>query len=419
MALRIKMNEGVNSRLQSARKRERVSAAVAACIFVACFGFILALTQVFIMEPAVPSFVVYQPQEESEPAFQRKADISSKSQPSSPSVSVIVSSEVSTDVNVDFDMSDALISTSSDMMGGIGGDGLGDGLGGGGTAGRMGTQTKLKSGFVGRFWDLKKTPAGADSKLKDATGNEKVLSLESQFYNGGWNASVFSPYCEAKTKLYTSCFYMPNCLDNEATHAYDPNGKMGLKASRWVALYRAKVRAPKSGKFRFFGAGDSVLAVRFDGVNVLACGFHNLKNAAWNGFHIVSNPDCLKDRTVVAYESCQFWNDQFGGFVAGEPFTVQEGQWYEMQVLVSEIGGGNFGFCLLIDDMSEDGKKTNKKGEPLYQLFRTSFVEPNAKETYEEIFYKPGDEGEKVDPPYDPDSMIWEAKPLEIGSRGK
>lgn len=411
------MNNGVTSRLQTARKRERVSAALAAVLLIAGFGIILALTQVFILAPADPSFIVYQPQEESETVIQRKADISSKSQPSSPTVSVIVSSEVSSEVNVDFEMSDAFFST-SDLLGGVGGDGLGDGLGGGGT-GKMGTQNRLKSGFVGRFWDLKKTPGGADSKLKDSTGNKQVLSLESQFYNGGWNASVFSPYCEAKTKLYTSCFYMPNCLDNEATHAFDPQGKMGLKASRWVALYRAKVRAPKSGQFRFLGAGDSVLAVRFDGKNVLACGYHNLNNAEWNGFHILQHPECLENRTVIPYESCQFWNDQFGGFAAGEPFTVKEGQWYEMQVLVSEIGGGNFGFCLLIDDMSEEGKKANKKGEPLFQLFRTSFIEPTAKETYEGIRFKPGDDSEKVDPPYDPDSMIWEAKPLEIGSRGK
>lgn len=213
---------------------------------------------------------------------------------------------------------------------------------------------------MGRFWDLKKTPAGADSKLKDATGNEKVLQLESQFFNGGWNTSVFTPYCEAKTKLYTSCFYMPNCLDNEATHAFDEKGTMKLKASRWVALYRARVKAPKSGKFRFVGAGDSVLAVRFDGRNVLSVGFHDLKSAAWNGLHILSNPDCLKNRDVYDYASCQFWNDQFGGFAAGEPFTVHVGQWYEMQVLISEIGGGNFGFCLLIDDMSEENKRQRR-----------------------------------------------------------
>lgn len=411
------MNDGVTSRLQTARKRERLSAALTAVLLIAGFGIILALTQVFILEPAVPSFIVYQPQEENETVIQRKADISSKNQPSSPTVSVIVSSEVSSEVNVDFEMSDAFFST-SDLLGGVGGDGLGDGLGGGGT-GKMGTQTRLKSGFVGRFWDLKKTPGGADSKLKDSSGSAQVLALESQFYNGGWNASVFSPYCEAKTKLYTSCFYMPNCMDHEATHSFDPQGKMGLKASRWVALYRAKVKAPKSGQFRFLGAGDSVLAVRFNGKNVLACGYHNLNNAEWNGYHIIQHPECLENRTVVAYESCQFWNEQFGGFAAGEPFTVKEGQWYEMQVLVSEIGGGNFGFCLLIDDMSEEGKKANKKGEPLFQLFRTSFIEPNAKETYEGIRFRPANDSEKVDPPYDPDSMIWEARPLDIGSRGK
>jgi len=418
MALRIKMNEGAMARMLAARKRERVGAAIAAGVLIVVFAVVMAITQVLIKTPEEPSFIVYQPEEDEQSDMRPVKDISSKNQPPAPAVNIIVTQDVSTNMNLDVDMPESLFSSSTDLLGGVGGNGLGDGFGEGSSR-PMGTQTKLKSAFVGRFWDLKKTPAGANSKLMDATGSQRVLQLESQFYNGGWNTSIFSPYCEAKTKLYSQCFYMPNCLDNEATHAYDPKGTMKLKASRWVALYRAKVRAPKSGKFRFLGAGDSVLAVRFDGQNVLACGFHNLKTAEWNGLHVVSNPDCLKGREIFAYKSCQFWNDQFGGFVAGEPFTVKEGEWYEMQVLVSEIGGGNFGFCLLIDDMTEEGQKANKKGEPLFQLFRTAFVSPTAKDTYEQIRFKPGDEEEMVDPPYDPDSIIWDAKPLDVGARGK
>lgn len=46
-----------------------------------------------------------------------------------------------------------------------------------------------------------------------------------------------------------------------------------MKPSRWIAIYRGKVRAPKSGTFRFVGAGDDVIAVRFNNQNVFDYGW--------------------------------------------------------------------------------------------------------------------------------------------------
>lgn len=419
MAVRFRTRRDVTGELAAQSKRRRVLAITLSSGFVLLLGLVFWLVNVFIEDKPEAAFLMYQQEAEEAPEDSAPREMSSNVRPVQPNLDIIVAdsaSDVSFMTEVDIDVEGLSMDSNTLAEGLGGGDGLGEGFGeGGGSA--LGTSKKAENAFEGRFWDFKKTPGGGPSKLKDATGNRGTLSLISQFYNSGWNTSSFSPYCEAKTRLYASCFYLPNCMDQEASNAYDPNGKMGLKPSRWVALYRAKVQAPKTGRFRFVGAGDSILAVRFDGRNVLACGFHDLKTAEWNGLHIVSNPSAAQGREIIDYQSCDFWNEQFGGFVAGEPFEVKANEWYEMQVLVSEIGGGNFGFCLLIDDMDEEGGKVSEDGKPLFQLFRTNFIAPTAAEVYETIKYK--DMEIATDPPYDEDSMLWAAKPLKIGSRGK
>lgn len=412
------MSEGARSRLDQLRKRERFAAAAVAILFLSVFAGILLAVHIFVAPPDQTSFEGYVVREEEAPSYTKVQDISSKSSLPPVVPDIIISNSETSEMALNVEVAPLSFQTSSELVGGIGDGGLGDGIGAGSNKGGMGSRGKVPSAFAGRFWDLKKTPAGADSKFKDPMMNERVLKLISQFYNTGWNTGVFAPFCEAKDQLYADCFFMPNCMDHEATHAYDEKGTLRLKPSRWVAVYHARVLAPKSGKFRFWGAGDSVLAVRFNGSNVLCCGFHDLKTGTWNGLH-VDTPGSLDGKSVVDYASCAFWNDQFGGFVAGDEFSVKEGEWYDMQVLVSEIGGGNFGFCLLIEDMSEEGRKRTKDKKPLYQLFRTSLTTPDAKETYESIRYKPGDESEMVYPPYDEDGWVWEAKPVERGNRSR
>ncbi len=424
MAVKIKMSDVTRERLEAIRKRERRGAIIATSVIVVLLFVMLFIAKIFIPEPPQAEFLVYQPEEDSSPDVQKVKDISGGTPPVAPPVNVIVSNAVDAMSVLPMEVDMSLDSMAMDPMGDAFGSsaGLGEGMGGGGGGGAgMGGSKKEESAFVGRFWDLKKTYQGAESRFAAATAVRDVLALTSQFYNGGWNTGLFSPFMESKTKLYATCFYMPNCYDQEAARAYDPKKKMGLKASRWVAIYRAKVKAPVSGTFRFLGAGDSVMGVRFNNRNVLACGMHKLTAGAegWNAYFFdEGNNEEMKaaDREgLVTYSGCEYWNGLFGGFRRGETFSVESGQWYDMEVLVSEIGGGNFGFCLLIENVNEEGGIKDKDGKPLYQLFRTSFIEPNAEDMYEnQIQFK--DDDMRVLPPYDPDSMVWPAKGVTPGA---
>lgn len=427
MAIRFRSTDssrgGTGSPLSRSQRSKALlrRAGILTAIILACLLVALAVTKIFIDRQAPSEFVVYQGvvEEEQTRDAPKVQEISGGKPPAAPPITpVIVSTATVEQSSFPFE---ADVPDAPSESGGLGGDGigedLGDGMGEGTNRGGMGGK-KVPSSFAGYFWDLKRRPDGKPSLFAQDSGNVQVLEFESNFYNKGWQINMLSPsYMRADMQLFSTCFFLPNCRDEEAVHAYDPKGKQKLQKSRWVALYRAKVKAPETGTFRFVGAADTVMAVRFDGKNVLACGLHNLRNATWNEW--IDKPNIKSQRTLIRYDGTEAWNTTMGGFEAGDEFSVKKDEWYEMQVMISEIGGGEFGFCLLVEEISPL-KTPIKDGKPLFQLFRTAFSAPTVKEAYEAI--KPENKQSDVDGdvmllkdiPYDPDSRVWEAKPVNL-----
>ncbi len=394
-------------------------AAILTAVILSCLLITMGVTKILIDRQEPAEFIVYQgvTEDEQAPETPKMQEISGGKPPEAPPVVPIIVSTATVEQSpfpFDPNMLDVAPTSSSDGLGGIG---LGDGLGEGNGKGGMGSDKRVPSSFSGYFWDMKRTAEGKPSAYADPSGNSQVLEFESTFYNKTWNVAMLSPYFRAKMSLFSTCFFMPNCRDEEAVHAYDPQGKQGLKKSRWIALYRAKVKAPETGTFRFVGAADTVMAVRFNGKNVLACGLHNLRNATWNEW--LEKPDIKHKRPLVEYDGIAAWNESMGGFEVGDQFDVKKDEWYEMQVMISEIGGGEFGFCLLVEELSPN-KSPEKNGKPLFQLFRTAFSTPSVQGAYDTILpeNKQGDADSDLmlikDIPYDPDSRVWEAKPVDI-----
>lgn len=416
MPIRIRIpQESQNLRKQNRRKRIMLSFGLSA-LFLFITGIILVSITTLILNQVEPNMVTYIPPDEPEPPQQKKVkDISSNTNPSTPPVQLITTA-TSSEVNIAVP---EIVGTGMDFGSGLDmGGGLGDGAGPGGGMGGIKAEN---STFAGQFWDLKKLKSGEDSPLKSGfASTTEMLKLLSKFYNDGWKTPLFDRYFKSPTKLYTTCFYMPFSQDEEAVNAFDPEGRIGLKPQRWVAVYTAKVQAPKSGKFRFVGFGDTILAVRFNQKNVLATGLHTIENGKPYG---TREESYRRSHEFFEYASCMPWNssesgDDYGGcgFLAGTPFEVKAGEWYDMEVLVTEIAGTGFGFCLLIDDMTDTVPKAKTpEGLPIFQLFRTAFVSPSAEESYANIKHPIMDEDDKVemvDPPYDPASGLWAARPI-------
>jgi len=181
-----------------------------------------------------------------------------------------------------------------------------------------------------------------------------------------------------------------------------------VQPQKWVVVYRGNVVAPKSGKFRFVGGGDDVLAVRFNGQPVFDYGY----TLAYLGLSI-QNARALaeKDFTKEARKShfpmpypLQVRNypnighfsrpAELAGIASGAEFQVEANVTYPIEILISEIPGGYFSSLLFIE---ESGTASPTSGDTsLLPLFRMSTDLPaDSKEL----------------PPYEKNSPVWQSRP--------
>ncbi len=245
---------------------------------------------------------------------------------------------------------------------------IGDGGGG------VGNEKAGGSSLVGTFYDLKLTKNGAPTGITPSD-IAKISCIYADFFKRGWRERDLEKYYRSPQQLYASNFFLPVCHPQYAPIAFRCSDK--VKPSAWAVIYRGSVRAPKSGTFRFIGAGDDVLAVRFNRKTVLETGYvipsdGGMGNSAQYRKNVLAGkyPD-KKDYEYIKIKGALTWNSdtELGGFTAGNPFKVKEGEIYDIEIFISEIPGGKFGFVLLIDDVEDD--------KEIFDIFRTNFSEPD------------------------------------------
>ena len=424
MAIHIQMSEEAEQELKRASMRNKISSLLACLLFVGGGGLILALTVIFIAAEAPPEFMAYTPPAEDLPPTNEPTTQQLSSKAASPSSSVAPSVIVSTAAapvamaQVDVPMDDSMdVGVSVDLGMGLG-DGLGDGLGEGGNG--LGSGKAGGSALVGTFYDLKQTKNGSPTGLTSGgAGEGKVLEVLNGFLKS-WSEASLNKYYKSPQKLFASNFYVPVAYAKYGPIAYGVADK--VKEGAWVAIYRGKVRAPKSGKFRFIGTGDECVAVRFNRKTVLEAGYRI--PSRWPDGAKASKPDhvkyaaAIKDGTDKIHKGYEFiklngidiWNDELGGLTAGNVFEVEEGKSYPIEVMITEVPGGKFGVMLFIEDMSENLKSNNPSNQ--YHLFRTNFSTPDEKVILDLLRKDGCNVGNSLQvPKYNPESLIWVAVP--------
>lgn len=410
MSLHIEMIPEAEAEMKRACRRDRLASV--AVSLTSCFlgGLALYLTVKLFESPESATFQPYVPVQEALPPTPQPrvkevhAQLSGASPNIAPDIAVaFTAGPVSlpvVDVPNDSEMFGQGISLGAGFGSGTLGDGIGTGTGG------LGTENAGGSTLEGSFYDLKQTAAGAPTGMNP--GNCKKILQE--FVTTGWNKSMLSKYFMAPTKLYTSCFYMPVSKAAEAPYAYKVEDK--VQPSMWAAVYRGRVVAPKTGKFRFVGYGDDALVVRFNGKNVFDYGWEHITSGRMMGGQPGNRAELKDDkgepRKFYKYTKAGHdWNEGAGGMCSGDVFSVEAGKSYPIEVMISEIPGGKFGFVLLIEDVDSPPAQKDGTGSPIFQLFRTNFAEPNVDELYKNM--KEPLPGERSEVPYDKDSLIWQS----------
>ncbi len=285
-----------------------------------------------------------------------------------------------------------------------------------------------ESALIGRFYDLKQPiREGAKAMYK-----EGVVAKIREFDDKEWNQRVFEDYYSPEVRLYAPYFYLPRCKASYGPEAFQCNEKEdGRKVapSGWVVVYRGVVTAPESGFFRFVGMGDDTLMVRFNNKLVLEAGWSiPTRNDMVLGTKPAYQQEMCSNknkRAFYQYKQTPHWNQVLGGIPAGEVFKVKKGEKYPVEILVSEIPGNEFGFCLLVEKVKSPG--TAPRGivpadkSPELALFRTNESKPDFSAI--ERALTAGDKDFRVKgfmegPPFKEDSPVWKVDYEEAQEQG-
>ena len=279
-------------------------------------------------------------------------------------------------------------------------------------------------GLKGTFYDLK-----TDRKDKlTGIGKNEVLALLAGFVTGGVQEARLSKYYRSPEKLYASSFYLPQVDGRIAPIAFGvgepekPVKSWQCQPGSWLAIYRGYVIAPKTGKFRFIGGGDDVIAVRFNNRLVLEAGYY------MPGLYSSRNPEDafvaghphgreyarlqeLMQKKHWDYERMQMGIGSPGsehvGLIGGSEFEVKAGQRYPVQIMIADVGGNKCGFALLVEDVT---KGRNRRAVE-YDLFRTSEALPDTQKLEQLLRRNGAVYGGLHHVNFKKDSLIWKVAP--------
>jgi len=280
--------------------------------------------------------------------------------------------------------------------GGEMGDG-GDGDGRGNTIGEL----------QGVFYDLKQTRdrRPTDDFRSISSGGWKIervpplMKVMRPFVNGSWRreydaqGKVHYPeldrYFSPSDRLWIPYFYTADTIQAElAPQALGCEKEVDPCA--WVCIYSGNVVAPFSGKFRFVGAADDVMFVRFNKEIVLDYGCASYSAGEfWIMERNASNLRSLKSdsrneirsrSSLYSKQKLDVYPARSGGaaydLAKGLPISVVEGQVYPIEVLVSEIPGGDYSQALYIERLDDNNQPLMDDSSGRMTLFRTTLDLP-------------------------------------------
>jgi hypothetical protein len=218
-------------------------------------------------------------------------------------------------------------------------------------------------GLAGTFIDLKQTtdrkPTGIGTNPgKVPYHDQPYEAAVRRFVSGGFGESTVEQYFRGSAPVYAQQIFIPGILAADGPKAFGLEKQ--VQPSRWIVVYRGKVRAPESGTFRFVGWADDVLVVRFNHNVVLDGSFANVSN--WR-------------RRKIFHYDFPHKGFAYDGFVEGDPFTVTQGMPYEIEIVIGESPGGHFYAQLLMEKQGGEYKK-DRAGNPILPIFRVADVPP-------------------------------------------
>ena len=215
--------------------------------------------------------------------------------------------------------------------------------------------TPKTKGLVGKFYDFKQFKDRKDNMTFALRDDIKCVI---DFLSGSHDPNLFEKYFCPFTKLFTGRVYIPTiAVPIDALKAFDVEKEVKTPG-QWIIHYSGTVVAPRSGEYRFRGAGDNLMAVsiRQGGENAPA---KNVLLQSAGGYM----GDVRWDPLLKGANS-----ENKYGLAIGNWFTVKENEEIAIDVLIGEIAGTSFNAYLLIE---EKGRTYMPKGAyPVFEVIK-------------------------------------------------
>jgi hypothetical protein len=215
----------------------------------------------------------------------------------------------------------------------------------------FGTDDRENAGLIGIFYDLKQTQTRENKRAN-------FTEIVAKFIDSGWDEFVLRDFYRVSRALHTTQIFIPYMDARAAPEAFGV--AQTVKPSHWLIHYKGQVQAPRSGRFRFVGLADDMLAVAVNGETSLVASHHNVKvPTRW--------------RSSVPTDT----KGPCGPLIYGDWFSVKQGEIFDLDIVIGEIPGGGFGAWLQIQEegVSYPESDTPHTRFPVFQM-RSEQLDP-------------------------------------------
>ncbi|VGO14053.1 hypothetical protein PDESU_02610 [Pontiella desulfatans] len=225
--------------------------------------------------------------------------------------------------------------------------------------------------FKGTFYDFKRDRRGSPVP----TGREGFVQELKEFIRKGWKTSQLARYYRSPRKLYATAFAVPPVHSSLAPAAFGEEDTIGYL---WAAHYKGQLVHYEDIKFRFWGLGDDIMAIRVDGKEVLIANYPSEDAQIFTSIWDSNDNDSRK-----------YWlGDHYS--VVGDWIELKAGEALPMEVLIGETPGGLFQAMLCVEVEGVEYPRNDMLNGPTLPIFKTETLSEDLVDKIHSDLY-PGD----------------------------
>jgi hypothetical protein len=195
----------------------------------------------------------------------------------------------------------------------------------------FGTADGTEAALIGILYDLKQNQQGEPSEVTE----DNYKQLIGEFLSSEWDEAVLNQYFRVSRPVYATRIFMPMMSAGQAPKAFGIDDVVAPRL--WLVHYKGQVVAPMDGVYRVAGFADDFMAVRMNAQTVLVSGRF----------------DCIPTNFEWKSSAADGLPVGNGRMRYGDWVSVKAGEVVDLDVIVGERPGGEFGAWLYIERKGE------------------------------------------------------------------